>query len=37
MVTSQATAPVEHLTWIEICARYPDTKFRRRGRRKLKV
>jgi hypothetical protein len=24
MVTSQAAAPVEHLSWIEICARYPD-------------
>jgi hypothetical protein len=24
MVTSQAAAPVEHLTWNEICARYPD-------------
>lgn len=24
MVTSQAAAPVEHLTWVEICARYPD-------------
>jgi|GEM_PF-4525187 len=24
MVTSQAAAPVEHLTWTEICARYPD-------------
>ncbi len=24
MVTSQAAAPVEHLTWTEIRARYPD-------------
>lgn len=24
MVTSQAAAPVEHLTWDEICARHPD-------------
>lgn len=24
MVTSQVAAPVEHLTWVEICARYPD-------------
>jgi len=24
MVTSQAAAPVEHLTWNEICARYPN-------------
>ena len=24
MVTSQIAAPVEHLTWNEICARYPD-------------
>lgn len=24
MVTSQAAAPLKHLTWNEICARYPD-------------
>ncbi len=24
MVTSQAAAPAEHLTWNQICARYPD-------------
>lgn len=24
MVMSQAAAPVEQLTWVEICARYPD-------------
>ncbi|HET9993315.1 MAG TPA: hypothetical protein VFQ65_32490 [Kofleriaceae bacterium] len=24
MVTSEAAVPVEHLTWNEICGRYPD-------------